>query len=89
MKRGARKGEMRPRVSILIAAAVIITSSLAPAATAADGGCMKFSFDTLPFLGDSGKEREDEQRPVEEDDRPASERYTYDATGRKVPVGTE
>ncbi len=49
--------------------------------------CMKFSFDSLPFLGGSAKANESEQEPTAVSDQEEVE-YTYDAMGRKVPVRT-
>jgi hypothetical protein len=52
-----------------------------------DDGGMKFSFDTLPFLGGSGSECDESQGRNIDSSEPKE--YTYDATGRKVPVRTD
>ena len=57
------------------------------AAEDSNDGRMKFSFDTLPFLGGSDKGGESEQEPSAASDQEEVE-YTYDAMGRKVPVRT-
>lgn len=71
-------------------AVVVIAAVVSPTAIMADdGNCMKFSLDPFALLGESDKERSGEDRPQKIDDRTDRERYTYDATGRKVPVSTE
>lgn len=75
---------------------VIIVAVLMAAIAHADGhagvglnddGGMKFSFDSLPFLGGSEKECDDSSRGPADCGEPKE--YTYDATGRKVPVRTD
>jgi hypothetical protein len=51
-----------------------------------DQGRMKFSFDSLPLFGDSAKDRDCGARQVPDDHE--DDEYTYDVTGRKVPVRT-
>ncbi len=51
-------------------------------------GRMKFSFDSLPFMDESKAEPKDSDEYGEED-VPVKKRYTYDATGRRVPLNTE
>ena len=51
-----------------------------------DQGRLKFSFDSLPFLGGSDKEgAAGQERAVSDQEE---DEYTYDAMGRKVPVRT-
>ena len=49
-----------------------------------DGGSFKFNFDSVPFFDE---EKESAVRQEKPEDEPTE--YTYDATGRKVPVRTE
>jgi hypothetical protein len=72
---------------LLLAAAMLLVCAPGHAADCDDGGRIKFSFDSLPLLGNSDKSADSASEYV--DDTPENERYTYDAMGRKVPVRTD
>lgn len=79
---------MRFSMILLIAITLsVLLACKANSVTMSDDNCMKFSFDTLPFFGGSDKEPEGSDSVRGGDSEPRE--YTYDATGRKVPVRTE
>ena len=72
---------------IVIAAAVLAASGLAHAEFKdEDNSGFKVTVKSLPFFNEEGEE----ESPRYDDYDDASEKeYTYDATGRKVPVRTD
>ena len=82
---------MKTSILTILMAVVMMVLLVGGTGFAIDGGrdgCMKISFDSLPFFGSSENEDEDEDRPEYVDDLTDEEKYTYDAMGNKVPTRT-